>query len=276
MKKNVTTAFISYQVLLNKQEIYQKLDSLYAQLLMSSEKRANSGDVSRLEVLNIRARKNQSSTFLSTLNTDSKHALKKLKVMLNAPTAFSISKELEQLPEISSVPDSLPVFDLLKLENDYYNSAIKIQKRQMLPDFSVSYYIGTNRYENAKYYQGFEVGVAIPLFYGSHRAKTRVAKINAESQNFRTDNEQALVKSRLDRLMDEKLKCQILLENYESSGKLLYNEIMKTALRSYQLGEINFYNFVTSYETAIQIQFDYFDNILKYNSIAAEIIYFSN
>ena len=50
---------------------------------------------------------------------------------------------------------------------------------------------------------------------------------------------------------------------------------MKTALKSYQFGEIDFYQFVTSYETAIQIQLDYLANILNYNQTTSELIYFS-
>ena len=53
------------------------------------------------------------------------------------------------------------------------------------------------------------------------------------------------------------------------------NEIMETALKSYELGEINFYQFVSSYETAIQIQLTYFNNVLKYNKTTSEIKYFS-
>jgi cobalt-zinc-cadmium resistance protein CzcA len=50
---------------------------------------------------------------------------------------------------------------------------------------------------------------------------------------------------------------------------------MRTALKSYELGEINFYQFVSSYETAVQIQIEYFENIYGYNVSTSEIMYFS-
>ena len=50
---------------------------------------------------------------------------------------------------------------------------------------------------------------------------------------------------------------------------------METALKSYELGEINYYQFVSSYESAIQIKLEQLENVLKYNQTTSEIKYFS-
>ncbi|MCF8374144.1 MAG: CusA/CzcA family heavy metal efflux RND transporter [Bacteroidales bacterium] len=275
LKKNVSASFYSYQILLHKKDLYQTLDSLYTELLVNSEKREEKGDARRLEVLTIRAKKNQTAIQLSALNTDIESAFKKLRMWMNSPSDFYISKTLEQLPEINSIPDSLPIFDLLKWENEYHQSLIKIDKNKMLPDFSINYFLGSNRFANSEYYHGFQVGLAVPLFYGSDKSKLRAARINSESQSFLAENERALIVNRLDELLSEQLKYKALIENYNVSGKLLYDEIMYAALKSYQVGEINFYNFVNSYETAVQIQFEHLDSMLKYYTNASEILNFS-
>jgi len=164
---------------------------------------------------------------------------------------------------------------LLKFENEYYNSLVRVEKNKMLPDFSANYFLGSNSYENGKYYHGFQIGVALPLFFGSDRANIKAAQISVNAQNFMAENEHNIITSKLNELYSEHLKYKALLENYNSSGEPLMNEIMKTALKSYQLGEINFYQFVSSYETAVQIQLEYLDNLLKYNQTASEIMYFS-
>ncbi len=55
--KNVSWAFFNYQMLQNKRDIFKTLDSLFTELLVNSEKREARGDVSHLEVLNIKAKK---------------------------------------------------------------------------------------------------------------------------------------------------------------------------------------------------------------------------
>ena len=117
--------------------------------------------------------------------------------------------------------------------------------------------------------------VAVPLFFCSDRGRTQAAEISSNSQLLISENEIALTKTRLNELINEQLKYKALLDNYNTSGKLLHDEIMRAALKSYQLGEINFYQFVSSFETAVQIQLEYFANIYGYNVSTSEIIYFS-
>lgn len=273
--KNVAIAYFNYQMLVGKRDVSKMLDSLFTQLLVNSEKKEVKGDISHLEVLNIKAKKNQLSIVLNALNTDIENAHKKLKVIMNYDTDFEVSEIPELLPTQSYTPDSLPVYQLLKLENDYLNSLIQVSKNKTLPDFSLNYFLGSNRYDNSKYYHGFQVGVAVPLFFGSDKGRTQAAKISSNSQNLLSQNEMDLIKNRLNELINQQLKYKALLDNYNSSGKVLHDEIMRTALKSYQLGEINFYQFVNSYETAVQIQIEYFENIYGYNVSTSEIMYFS-
>jgi len=273
--KNVSFAFFDYQILLNKQKLYHTLDSLYSQLQVNSEKRAARGDVSQLEVMNIKAKKNQISTQLNALNVDAVNAYKRLKVLMNYEGDFSVPSYIEPMSEISEIPNALPVFDVLKNETEYYNSLVRIEKNKILPDFSINYFLGFNQFQNSKYYHGFQVGVALPLFYGSSRAKIKASKISANAKQLSTENELNPLNNELNQLLSEQLKYKVLLDNFKTSGEPLMNAIMETALKSYKLGEINYFQFVSSYETAIQMQIEQLENVLKYNQTTSEIKYFS-
>jgi len=135
--------------------------------------------------------------------------------------------------------------------------------------------LGSNKFENSKYYHGFQVGVAVPLFIGSERGRTQAAEISGKSQSLLSDNEAKLAINRLNELRNEQLKYKALLNNYNSSGKILYDEIMRTAIKSYNAGEIDFYRFVSSYETAVQIQLEYIEICFKYNVSTTETNYFT-
>jgi cobalt-zinc-cadmium resistance protein CzcA len=248
---------------------------MYVRLLANSEKRAALGDVSRLEVLNIKAKKSKVTAMLNTLNVDIGNAYKKLGILMNNPTDFTVSAVFELLPSTTVVPDSLPVFQLLKSENDYYNSLVRVAKNQMLPDLSVNYFLGSNNYNNSKYYHGFQVGISLPLFFGSDKAKIEAAQISNNVQNLLASNETNLIRSRLSELINGHQKYKTLVDNYNSAGKPLYDEIMRSALKYFSMGEIDFYQFVNSYETAVQIQLEYFENLYLYNVSASEILYFS-
>jgi len=273
--RNVSAAFFNCQLLLNQQKLYHTLDSLYAQLLANSEKKAAVGEVGQLEVLNIKAKKSKISSQCNALTVDIANAHKKLKILMNHQADFNVSGKFDRLPTTTAAPDSLPVFQLLKLENDYYYSLVKVAKNGSLPDLSVNYFLGTNKYNNSRYYHGFQVGVSLPLFFGSDKAKIEAAKISNDVQNLLSANEMKIIQNKLIELINEQLKYRALLDNYNSTGKPLFDEIMRTAIKYFNIGEIDFYQFVNSYEAAVQIQLEYLENLYRYNLSASAILYFS-
>lgn len=275
MAKSVSFAYFEYQTLLNKQELYQTLDSLYTELLTNADKRAAKGDVSRLEVMNIKAKKNQLATQLEALNLDVENGYQKLKVLMNYEGDFKVSASMELMSEINDHPKHLPAFEVLKYETDYYYSLINVEKNRQLPDFYFNYFLGSNSYPDNKNYHGFQVGLALPLFFGSAKSTINAMQISANAKHLAVENQMGLLNNRITQLLSEKLKYKALLDNYKTSGEPLMNEILHTALKTYQLGEIDFYQFVNSYETAVQIRLEYLDNLLKFNETATEIKYFS-
>ncbi len=54
---------------------------------------------------------------------------------------------------------------------------LKAEKNMLLPDITLGYFNGTNNYAGAQHYQGFEVGLGIPLFFGEQRAKVNAKKL---------------------------------------------------------------------------------------------------
>jgi len=275
LAKNVSLVFLDYQTLLKKQKLYKTLDSLYNGLLANAEKRAETGDISRLEVMNIMAKKNQATLRLDAAKLDAVNAYEQLKVLMNYKGEFTVSTNVKLLKQITEIPKSLPVFNLLKNETDYHNSLIRVERNRMLPEFSANYFIGSNHYQDSRYYHGFEFGVALPLLYGSSKAKINAAKLSANAKRLSVENEINLINSELNQLLSEQSKYKALLDKYKSSGKPLVNEILETTLKSYKLGEIDFFQFVSSYETAIQMQLENLDNLLQYNKITLKIKYFS-
>ena len=68
-------------------------------------------------------------------------------------------------------------------------------------------------------------------------------------------------------------KYKEAIDYFESMGDSLSSKIIESARKSYELGEIDFFNFAMSIENALNLQLDYFDNIAEYNKIALEINY---
>ncbi len=46
---------------------------------------------------------------------------------------------------------------------------------------TLNYFNGTNKYAGARNYQGFEVGLGLPLFFGEQRAKVKAKQYAMEA-----------------------------------------------------------------------------------------------
>jgi cobalt-zinc-cadmium resistance protein CzcA len=60
---------------------------------------------------------------------------------------------------------------------------------------------------------------------------------------------------------------------YETQGKTLSEEIIKTAERTFKEGEIDFFQYIQSIETATEIELTYLNNINAYNQTVIAINY---
>jgi cobalt-zinc-cadmium resistance protein CzcA len=266
LKKEISLCYYTIQNLKAKEALYKSIDSLYSDLLMNAESRYNKGDYSQLDLLNIKARRQQIKLDLDGTGYSIQAEYRNLRTLMNYQEDIVIGGEIEILvPEEKDI-ETFAVIRLLRLQNLYYEALLKIEKNKMLPDFSVNYFTGTNQYENSRNYNGFQLGVAVPLFFGSQKSKIKSSGISLNAQEMLTDYEISSLKTKIDNYKKEQKRLAERIEYYNSSGKMFYDEILRTALINYQKGEIDLFKFTNSFENAVQIRTSYLDDVLNYNS----------
>jgi cobalt-zinc-cadmium resistance protein CzcA len=181
--------------------------------------------------------------------------------------------------EMTLIPVSAPNFEqhidmqTLSINSDLITSTVKIEKQRLLPDFNVSYFYATNPQKNHRGYNGVEVGVSFPLFTGAQKAKMRAGKIALNANKIQMESSRILLESKYNQLKSELAKQQVAINFYNTTGKKLSDEIIRSATKSYKAGAIDFYQFAQSLENSIKLQLDYYQAISAYNQTALEINY---
>lgn len=274
--KDVSVTYFECQMLIQQANIYHHLDSIYESLLTKAKKQLEVNDVSKLEYLNIVSKRNEITIKLRNLESKLNILYNNLRILTNYPTKFSVPKVSEIMPLILFKTDSLPIYNYLLLQSQLAESQIKIQQNSSIPDLTFNYFIGTNSHPDHKNYQGFQVGIDVPLFFGSYKNNVKSAKIAYDAQLLNAENKNAVVTYKIDKLIIEQENNYYLIKHYGNNEIPLANEIKRTALKSYELKEIDFLRFVDSYESAIKIEADYYENIFNYNKVSLEIIHFTN
>lgn len=272
--KNVASSYYSVQFLQEKQRYFTRVDSLYDRMNAMAETQLRLGDISQLDKLNVQAKKQQTALELSKIAIEIQNAYSSLKAMMQTSEDFRISENGLKTIAVQKL-DLLnnPAVQQYRLRSDYLKTSSKVEQHRLLPDISLGYFYGNNRYENARGYHGFQVGLGIPLFWDDQRSKIKASRIATDANELLLQNNLILLEMKYKNLENELQKFRETIDFYNNTGKQLSDEITRTATRSYEAGEIDFYQFAVSMENALKLTLDYYEAVSEYNRVALEMNY---
>jgi cobalt-zinc-cadmium resistance protein CzcA len=115
--------------------------------------------------------------------------------------------------------------------------------------------------------------MAIPLFFSDQRARIKAKKFSLEANAnlqktyaLKYENMRAELKAELNKYLAS-------IKNYESTGRELSSELVRSSELSYAAGEIDFFRFAQSMDRAMEIELDYLENLYQHNMLVLDINY---
>ncbi|CAM4335190.1 CusA/CzcA family heavy metal efflux RND transporter [Zobellia nedashkovskayae] len=273
LKRKVTSAYFAYQIAREKQRVLETLDSLYFSFSNMAARRFELGETNYLEKITATSKQKQIS-------------LKYLEAQQNVALAYVDLLKVVQSKDtlqIANEPVLKVSFNAVNShenpELDYYQNRISVlkfqhgfEKQRLLPDISLNYFQGTNSGLNSDLY-GYQLGLRIPILFGGQASKIKAAgfakEIAAKEYNeyeIQLNAKYVSLKAQMDQLMNS-------LDYYEQEGTALSDEILKTANGSFKNGEVDFYQYIQSLESAYEVKLDYLDKLEQYNQIVIAINY---
>lgn len=267
VQRKVTSAYYSYLIAREKEQVYSRLDSVYSSFSKIAARRFELGETTYLE--KITAASKQRQIHLKYIQTQQEVLLATNELartvqtdqQLDIATLLSLKVPLESL-------DSSKSPELAYYQNRITQSQAerRLEKQQLLPDLSLSYFQGTNAGLSNSLY-GYQVGVKIPILFGGQSARIKAATIAEEVATEQSIEYALQIKAKFRALELERAQLQEALDYYENEGEKLSDEILKTADGSFRNGEIDFYQYILSLDSAYEITLSYLDKLHAYNEI---------
>jgi cobalt-zinc-cadmium resistance protein CzcA len=274
LAREVSQVYYEITYLLNRHQVYFRIDNSYRSFTTTMERKQEKGDISRLDLLNARAKQQQIGEMLNEIRLNISTANEKLKSLVQSDTAFEVPLQNLELVTVNEIaPETTPGIQLMKAQIEYQSARLKVERNRLIPDISLSYFNGTNSYAGSKNYQGFQVGMSVPLFFGEQNAKIKSNKIAVSINETLQNQELIQLESKLAVLKNELSKSGAAIHFYQTIGENLSNEIIRSSQRSYELGEIEYFQFILSVENALTLTLNYYENVSRYNSASLEINY---
>ncbi|MCA0152283.1 CusA/CzcA family heavy metal efflux RND transporter [Winogradskyella vincentii] len=273
IRKKVVSSYYDYLFAKEKVSIYTQLDSLYSDFSRIAKRRFELGETNYLEKITASSKQRQVNINLEQAQQDLKIAYQNLiKIVQYQDSLEIIETKLTKVPlaiiELNSSPEVL-YFDK---RQDLLKARQRLENQKLLPDLSLNYFQGTNSGLNSSLY-GYQFGLKIPLLFGAQNSKIKASKIAIDISNEESTEYKIQLNTRFKTLNAQLIQNQKALEYYETEGKMLANEILKTANVSFKNGEIDFYQFIISVENAYDIQLSHLENLNTYNQTVIHLNY---
>ncbi|WP_179008631.1 CusA/CzcA family heavy metal efflux RND transporter [Winogradskyella forsetii] len=271
--RKVTAAFYSYQVAKEKQRVLKTLDSLYSDFARIAKRRFELGETNYLEKISAASKQKQIN--INYLETQRDAAL-----AYNHLVKLVQSKDTLRVVDSTILKASLQMIDISNSEElQFYKNRVALleaqrsfEKQQLLPDISFNYFQGTNSGLNDNLY-GYQVGLKIPLLFGGQSARIKAAGISKKIITQESNEYNIQLNAKFKELTEQLNQLKMALAYYEDEGSNLSEEILKTANGSFRNGEIDFYHYIQSIESAYEVKLAYLNTLNEYNYIVINLNY---
>lgn len=263
------------------QEVLQRQDSLFENFLRAANVRYRTGEARLLEKTTAESESMALKNRLEQNQADVGIYQSRLQALLNVPEQVSISAgEYARNPaEINLDSAQMASNPALRYWQQQVNVAEKrksVEAANLLPDFTVGYFNQTligfqNTDGQEQYYgpgdrfSGFQVGIAIPLWFAPQTAKIRAAKLNSKVAEKTLDRYQLNLRADYDAAIKEYLKNSRSLAYYEESALPNAELILNQSQTAFSAGEINYVEFLQGVRTAVNTRTTYLEVLNNYN-----------
>lgn len=262
-------------------DILQRQDSIYKELVNASSLRFETGETNLLEKTRAEAESqeienqlNQNKAKIATWNS-------RLNILLSTETKFQVNPELPLFYGLILEMDSTdisgnPSLALSKQQVKVEEQKVKVAKARVLPDLTIGY---TNQSLQGFYdingssdffgsgtrFQSIQVGISIPLWYKPHRSQIKAARFDATAAEQEMQQLQQQIQKEFITSFQEYQRLWQAHQYYVNTGLPQADLILKQSSLAFSQGESSYLEYTTSINQAMDIQFKYLDNLNQLN-----------
>jgi cobalt-zinc-cadmium resistance protein CzcA len=260
--------FYYYQILAQQKnlEFLASQDSLYTQMKRAATIKFQQGETNRLELMAAETRLREFQQKRIALEADQKTAYQNLAYWINEPGEFEIEGK-ESLAMESGVAgldlSKNPTIELLAEQVEHGKLLTAVERERLKPDVRIG--MTNQSIENVGGQNFVQAGLAIPIFGKGQKAKIASAKLQEEAFVSQKIQAESALKTDYKNAEAAVAKYRASLAYYTSTALPQAILLEKTALKSYQQGEIEYVEMLQNTQQAWQIRESYIQEVNAYN-----------
>ncbi|MEP7110804.1 MAG: TolC family protein, partial [Ferruginibacter sp.] len=296
LKKQVAQVFNLILYVEQKKQLLKYADSIYDAFYKKAELRLAKGESNLLEKTSAQIQLGQINVQLNQLKQDLAILELQFQFLLNTTTLLVPEENIyKMLPDagtnvkLTSFPDTASLkghaaIKLIQQQKQIADANIQLEKSRLLPDLSVVYNNTSIRgtgadnkiYSSSRRFSSIQVGLGIPIFAKSQKAKIRSAAFNQQVAESNYASGLQSLQSEYQAAFTQYNKYLETVQYFERFS--LKNASLITATANQQLanGSINYLEWVQLINQATTVKNDYVEAVKNLNESIIHLNYFTN
>ncbi len=288
LKQQVRTYFLQIAYLENNERKLKSLDSIYRDFIRIAEVRYNAGDTKKVDINTAQAKQGEINLLYKQNETLMKNAYNSLKNLMQVSEDFEVeTDEIFEPIRLSEITDTSKIADHPQIQTLYQQARIaesskQVEKSSGLPDFNIGYtnasLMGMHERNGIEKYYGrgqrfnsFDVGIAIPLTYGTTKAKIRSLDFEKQAAEMAAEWEKQKLQNEYSNLMNQYEQNLAQFNYFKDNALPNAREIINAAKLGYSAGDISYVEYLFALQTTTDIYLNYLKSIQSVNESVISI-----
>ena len=279
LKKMVTHLFFNHLSLKEKEKLLQKADTLFSKFYDKANLRLQKGESNILEKSTAETQKTNVRIQLKQLQAEIEKNILEFQLALNAEQMFVPNNINQKATLIESKISENPILKVYEQQKKIFEAETSVQKSKLLPEIIVGY--NNNSFkgmglDDAKRFHSAQLGLGIPIFGGSLKAKINASKIAVNIAESEYQTQILNLKNQHDKLMVQYNANLEILNYFEINSNKNSKIIIDVANKQFINGDINYLDFVILVNQSISIQNAYIDAVKSLNESVISLNYLNS
>ncbi len=279
VKKSVTHLFYNYLSLKEKEKLLQKADTLFSKFFDKANLRLQKGESNILEKSTAETQKTNVTIQLKQLQSEIEIVKQAFQLLLNSEEVYiPNSSNLKATLENSKIEEN-PILKFLEQQKKIVSAESVLQKSKLLPEINIGY--NNNSFkgiglDDTKRFHSAQIGLGIPLFGGSQKAKINASKVAENIAESEYQTQVLNLKTEYNKLLNQ-YNSNLEIVNYFELNNIKNSKIITdVANKQFINGDINYLDFVMLVNQSISIQSSYIEAVKLLNETIISLNYLNS
>ena len=288
LMREIKSTYYSLWFAHSQKSLIQKQDTIYTRFAKAAALRVKTGEANMLEKVSAETALSEVKVKLNNIESDIEIYHTHLQTLLKGSLDFELTFDSLETKLLPTVSDTNSVNSNPNLEKYRQLVALstlehRVEKAKLLPEFSIGYFNlslnGPNQDIDGNYqfntssnrFQGFMVGIDVPLWIKPYTANIRAANIKAKETQVHQQAIENSLKGQWLELVQAYNKSLKSVTYYQQQALPQANLMLSQFDKSFKNGAINYVEYLQGLNSALSVRFNYLTILNQHNQTIIQI-----